>query len=120
MIKKTVRFSTHKGGKAGRWDLCSNDAQNSHLNLYTYYADGTAMCAPCVHPDDARALRDALLEIYPLEAPASKPRYEVGVNCFGASVLFKTETVTREIAEVYGPTEEAQDIADALNKAEGA
>lgn len=63
-----VQFRPHAGGQGGVIKLASH-TPSEFLNIVTRDFDGST-----VHPADAKALRDALNEIYPLEfATAAEP-----------------------------------------------
>lgn len=108
-VHTKIAFRAHRGGPRGEVLLATNDAQESHLNIYLRPSTrSSADC--CIHPDDAKALRDALIEIYPIEAPvAPKPIYEV-INTRGGYRVIecRREVKTEDVRRVMGEFTDAE------------
>jgi hypothetical protein len=105
-----------------RWELHTH-APTSHMNLFVYVnADGASIS---MQPEDAKALRDALIEAYPInQQPEPQPSAEYkAVRDFS---FMNGWSVVREELKPYAITkatctdeETAKQIAQALNEVEG-
>ena len=100
-------------GKAGKIDIYApTEGARSHVNINWNVKTWT------IHPDDVKALRDALIELYPLEAkPAPKPKYVAKRGSISTG-WFVEETAVRENSRtlVQGlGMDDAQAIAAAMN-----
>lgn len=104
----TIRWKAHDS-----YDFSAEACSDGSV-LFSY-PDSSSLA---VSPDDARALRDALLAILPVEV--SKPRYEVapdfGPHRFRVDKIASGETRTPVCSAHLRA--DAQAVADALNAKE--
>lgn len=82
-------------GLGGEVELASNDPSR-YMNFYWRFNDTT------VHADDAKALRDALIAVYPLEAP-KKPKRPHGAQEYKGNGKHDWEPVIGETERLRVP-----------------
>jgi hypothetical protein len=104
-----------------RWELHTH-APTSHMNLFVYVnADGASIS---MQPEDAKALRDALIEAYPInQQPAPQPaehKVEKSFDMLHGWNVVREELRPYAIVKATCTDEEtAKQIAQALNEVEG-
>lgn len=91
--------------------------RNTHLNLVVLTDSGLINAVVSLSPEQAKELRNALIEAYPLQPEPSEYKVRASDNYF---VVYRKEPTFAErvIAEV-SLEEAAKKIAQALNEAEG-